>query len=662
MSAVAWFTRTNMPPDRVRLDEWCDIDTAALGSRRRKAEVLQVAIRAYVNGEAISGSLEDNRISWSAFLHAFNRCLALDPTGRQMGWRGLLPYVRVRRATRRKPLIPCGRNGRGGLSGALQVRLRLNPNIRREFDLYLMRNAKRLVGGESRLRPKSAHQKFVDLCRTEGVPENEWPLNTEKLGRGAIRKYIIAFLRARHDDIIATQYGAKAAAKWHSGTGEFSRINAERTLDVVELDEHKCHFLGTIGIASPEGIRWMPLQRVTIIMAADRAYGTVLAYKAIFRVEADADDVLDVLHAMCGGDRSYLWGETMAPAETAGFPSELGAPFTWCAFNQLLVDNALIHLAAPVLGRARDLIGCDVNFGPVGHPERRPMAESIFGVFERNGFQRVPSTTGSHPNDPLRQKPDKAAQATRMTAQRVLELIDDVVRTHNNAIRKRCFGISALTHLQNLVEDVDGFGTIFPQLPPLSAGEPGLHTSLVRVRVCGDLTQGKRAYTHYGDETYVGEALANRDEVSIGDWLTAYVDRLDIRKLHLYTVKGVALGTVSVAGRWRHSPHSLMMRTLINKLVRDGQLKVGYDEDPVHRLMDEMLDESRRSKATKSASVVNRAVEEAIQQKRASSRVAHEFLQGVMAQAQEDETADEEPIEEPLLRLDGLSALNGGDL
>ena len=71
----------------------------------------------------------------------------------------------------------------------------------------------------------------------------------------------------------------------------------------------------------------------------------------------------------------------------------------------LLFDNALIHLARPVIDRIMEMTGCDINFGPKERFERRGMAECVFGSLSRHGFERVSSTTGSGPDDPLRRDP-----------------------------------------------------------------------------------------------------------------------------------------------------------------------------------------------------------------------------------------------------------------
>lgn len=162
---VITYTRKTAPRDWLRVEEWDQISTEALDDGdKMRVQVLSEAIRVYIDGAPISNYLEGHGFSRTTFLRAFNRCITFDSRGRQYGWRGLLPHLRVRPPERRKALIPAGHNGQGGLSGALQLFFNNNEDIRSEFDDYLLKSASRSVGYESKLRQKSAHQKFISLC------------------------------------------------------------------------------------------------------------------------------------------------------------------------------------------------------------------------------------------------------------------------------------------------------------------------------------------------------------------------------------------------------------------------------------------------------------------------------------------------------------------
>lgn len=580
------FTRETAPKDWQFYAEWSQISTENLEEKVKiHLSRLQAAVISYINGEQHDVANEQHGIYRQTILRAFRRCIACDDAGHQLGWQGLLPRLRIHSPIRRAPLIPSGRNLRGGLSGALCMFLRTRVAIAADFTDYLLNTAKRVLGHEAKLRQKSAHQKFIELCHEHGVSQSEWPLCTVRQGIEAVRRYVIDFLERRYDDVVATQWGARAKARSRTGTGHSGRLRATRPFDVVEIDEHKCGFIGSIGIESPEGMRWLPVQRVTLILAVDRALRLILGYKVIFRREANADDVLDALNSAVGNAAPRVDCDGVEIEAASGLPCELGEPFTWCGFNQVLFDNALIHIATEISDRARAILGCDLNLGPIRRFERRPTAENVFGGIERRGFSRIASTVGSSPQDPDRQKPEEEAIKARLTAREIVGLVEDVIADHNRQVTKSNFGASPLGRLQASLDDVDGFGTIFPVLPPLAFGVAGLDVSVVELTIRGGKADGRRPYFTFEEEAYTGKTLA-RSWPSIGEKVYGHVRRDDIRTIELFSTSGVHLETATVTGRWRHTRHSRETRRHINALIHAGYLAVPYDQCPVHRFVE----------------------------------------------------------------------------
>lgn len=582
------YTRKNAPRELLLYSSWDAVDASALKANQQQRFLrLSEAIRLYIDGEPMSVCLDGRRLGRSQLLRAFRRCIATDKTGRQVGWRGLLAHERIAESRRIKPLIPSGRNGRGGFAGALNELFARRPDIHENFDEYLLRTAKREPGFEARIRHKSAHQKFVELCCEAGLESiKAWPFNTAKLGRGAIHVYVEGFLDRQFDQIVETQWGSKAKAKSNTGRGISSRLTAPRPLDVIELDEHRCHFIGAIGFPSPGGILWEPGERVTIIAATDRAGGALLAYKAIFKRDADADDVLDVIALVCGMPRDRMFDAGMVPLQKASFPADLEGPFLRCGFNQLLVDNALVHLTESVRTRIQDVVGCDINYGPVRRFERRARVEALFGELERHGFHRLPTTTGTDPSDPRRQAPEKAARELKLSVPQTLQIIEDVAADRNGVVTKSALGHSRLGWFKALMDDVDGWGMLFPELPPLPVGIPELHITPVPMTIRGGRDAGRRPYVYLDEAEYSGTSLCRRWEL-LGQDAIAHVERWNLREFKLFTKNGVFLDTVTVRGAWARAPlHSRDLRRKVNKAVRDGQLRVPYGEDPVHHFME----------------------------------------------------------------------------
>lgn len=580
------FTRRTAPWDRMDYRQWVPIQVDSYDAlAQRKITLLTEAIKNYINGEPFDISLEKHGIYRQTLLRAFNRCITIDGGGHVYGWRALCPGLHVRSNERRKPLVQSGRNKRGGMSGALTLFLRQRADLASKFELYLLGNAKRSEGYEARLRHKSAHQKFIQLCEEEGIQSWQWPLCVRRRGRESIRQYVERFLELRYDDIVGTQYGMRAKARSHTSTGYESRLSACRPFDIVEMDEHKCGFIGSIGIPTPEGVRWLPIERITILLVVDRCLRLILGYKIIFRREANADDVLDALHSAISHEapRSHCLG--YEAQSTLGLPDSIGGRLDQCGFNQLLFDNALIHLATEVSDRARDLIGCDFNFGPVRRFERRATIENVFGGLERLGFCRLPMTVGSSPQDPRRQEAEKSAVKAELTAKQILDLVESVIVDHNRRASKSNFGSEPVTRLESAWRDVDGTGVIFPAMPPTAEGVASLDVSVVPLTIRGKKSTGRRPYFTFEGETYTGKGLA-RDWTQLNAPMFGHVTRHAIREIRIFGPSGAFVDTAKVTGRWRHTEHSRELRKHINDLIRDGYLRVRYDDCPVNRFLD----------------------------------------------------------------------------
>ncbi len=585
MTARPW-TRRTAPQDRLDHSSWPEISTEGLDHpERRRISLLRSAVTAYIDGQPFDVRLTDEGIYRATLLRAFRRCITTDASGRLFGWAGLCRGMRVHAPTRHKALEACGPGKRAGLTGALTQFLSSHANLAEEFGAYLFANAKREPGHEARLRVKSAHQKFIQLCRDHGVEEHEWPLCTRQFGYESIRRFVNHFLDAHYDDIVATQFGQRAKARSHTGTGHPSRLVATRPFDIVEIDEHHCQFMGSVGIPTPEGTRWLPVERITIIVVVDRFLALILGYKVLFRSEANSEDLLDAINCAVGNAKPSVFVDGFELEFGKALPSELGGPFTRCGWNQLLVDRALIHVAKEVTGRVRDLIGCDINFGPVHRFERRPTIENIFGLLEKAGFRRIQSTTGTSPQDPMRQNPDKVAVATKLSIQQILGFIESVILDHNGAASKSNFGSFPLARLEAAWHDVDRKGIIFPMLPPVPPGVADLDVSFHPVVIRGDRKSGRRPYFTFLQEAYTGPRLAY-DWSLLGTQAVAHVTRNAIRRIAVFTPSGTLIDTATVMGRWRQSEHSSDMRRHINFLLKLGRLKVSYMEDPVHKFLE----------------------------------------------------------------------------
>lgn len=488
----------------------------------------------------------------------------------------LLPHIEVKPRQRIAP-IEANAGNKGGLSGALELYLRKNEEVCEGLRAYLDKNAKRKSGGEAGIRHKSVHTEFLRLCEVNDPDKVRWPFTSRRRAAGSLRTYVCHYLKNNYDRIVATQYGDKAATKSKAGTGHESRLVACMPFDIVEMDEHAAGFIGSVKIQTPEGTRILDAGRLTLLLLADRHKGLILAFKVIFRDDANSGDVLDVLHAAMVGEPGYAHRKA---DEAAVRPLvDLEQRFGWCGFNCLLLDNALIHLADEVVSRTMALCGCSVNFGPVKTPSRRQLVERIFNTLERAGFKRLRTTTGSGPLDPKKQRPEEEARRSTLTDTEIVQLVAKLVQKFNTDIGKHNLAASPFQRMASLISGEEKGQYLFPFLPPLQPGEADLSKLVIRVQVKGNQKTGRRPHFSFLEADYTSKEIAERWDL-IDEWIVLHVNRSNIRMIPAFH-NGKPLEICMAGGRWRWSDHSIDLRRYINQLTRLGYVENDINNDVV---------------------------------------------------------------------------------
>jgi len=575
----ARFTRKTLPQELAACANWARVDLTGWPEEKSlRYTRLKELIQRYLGWKPMAEALTAYKITYEQLLRALNRCVALADDGKPYGWRALEPYCHTVEYSRRSPVRAMECITRGGYAGALGALFRQQPQVQELLDEYLLTGKRPESVPESRVRLHGAHRYFLTLCKGIPVLPNQWPFCTERLGAGAIAAYARSFWELHYDEIVEQQHGEKAKAKSKTGRGIRSRLRAMAPYDVVELDEHKAHFIGTIGIPTSKGMRWCPIRRVTIILAVDRVSGVVLGYTVIFRREANAHDVTLAIARAIGPTplRTLSLGGLTYP-EGGGFPSGCIPACERCGWGLLLVDNALAHFAHVILDRVRSTVGCAVNFGAVRRFERRPIAELVFNELSRAGFHRVPSTTGSNTQDSLRRGAEHAATKHRISMDAVLDLIELVIVDYNTKRGKANFGIGGLDYLRDVTADAS---FLPPRLPQPMPEDAPLHLTIERGRIAGSQEKGVRPYVALDEVGYTSPALANRWDL-IGEPVLKHIDESNLQRFEAFLPEGTPLGTVEAMGRWGESPHSREARRQINALLRSGELVLERGENPV---------------------------------------------------------------------------------
>lgn len=574
---TTWLTRRTATDAVMDLSLWAQIDVSTFSHDDQQVMTeWRDLMDAYVMRKPVAEKLRSFSIDHTELLRKFNKCISLAEDGRLFGYRGLLPNAARKEYERSAPVRPGG-----NASGALCLLLKRKPEIQKFLDALIL---KRPIPGhvhEARIMNKDLHVAFVSKCRDLGVEADEWPFTGVNQGRRSIDAYVAKVVAANLRPGVLARYGDIAGSKLCTGTGEERILLAAAALDVAEMDAHRIDMIGVVGLPTSSGTAWIPIDRLVLLLACDAKESTILSFFVAIQQEADSNDLLEA-------SRYFVipWKPRdvdkigMEYLRGGGIP--LGSLENMLPFGvgALMLDNALIHLGLTVVSRISDRLGCAVNWGRVRKWMRRPIVERIFRALEQHGFQRIVSTTGSSPMDTRRKDASKEAAKHRLMIDVLLDLIDVEVAAFNGTPSEGRF---ALTPNEALASTLDAHNgrTLFPLLPPPGAFQPELDVLLFGGRIYGDVSKGRRPSIKFKRAKYTNPSLANSPEL-IGKEVILHVRRGDIRTFEAFLKEtGASLGVVKVLGAWRLQPHSLDLRMLINKLLRQRKLDLSDYPDPV---------------------------------------------------------------------------------
>lgn len=576
------YTRRNFPEKYRDPDRWPVVELGALdGVSRVRFENFQRAARGYLRGEPITLLSRACGISHSDLLRRLNRALAVHSDGRIWGWRAFLPYARIREYRR----LRAPGNGPRGLSGAFRQLLADHPELEHALHQAILTGKIPDAIPESRSTHRAIHGYFKRLCRQHRLSETHYPFSTKDRGSRALRRYVLNVRSANFAQAAARLGGHNASVRSRVGTGHPQRLVAQAPFDLVSMDEHRLNFIGCLGLPMPDGsIASIPIHRLILIPVFEHYCRLVLGYSVAIAVEPSAGDVVAAVRSALSvwkPRKLSLPGFSYPPG--AALPSGVLPEAVGLCWNALLLDNAMIHYAHATADRMPLRLGCAINFGPVGAWYRRPFIEALFSLLERYGFIRLPNSTGTGPDDPL--KPDASGNAVKYTmmVEEMLDLIDVIICTYNATSRTDLDDRSPLEMLSDALSGARGVW-LPRRLPALPPSVPELDVTTLRCTVRGNIAQGRRPYIQTHLARYTNPTLSQAPKL-IGQELIIHLREDDLRTVKAFLPTGAELGILSALDGWAQTKHNKKLRAAILSEMRDGQLVVPPGHDAVQAFM-----------------------------------------------------------------------------
>lgn len=567
--------------------DWVLVDDQALPSEQRALFLRRrQAIAMYLKGATDVDLRRETRLPRSNIYRIIvSRCLMPHADGRLYGWRGALPFLRIKNYSRKsKPVA--GEDGTG-VGGSLQW-LFASPDgrlLEKRFRTQILEKATGLAGPGRKKQP--LFRWLIQELRQMGYEQRgEWPFNVEKLGYVTIAKFIDRVLCENPALQRALLGGKDAERKAIAGDG--TKRPHLAPYDRVECDAHKLDVRMVVAVPSPHGGHEMrKIHRLWVIVLLEVSSRAVLGYHLSLRRECAAEDVLRaVKHALSRWTPRELHFSENAYMEGAGLPSSVAPHLMGACWNEFSVDGALANVCKRVESTLHEVVGCRIlkpqdanSYTSRRSKDDRPYIESFFGHLAAGGFHRLAPTTGSKPADKQGADPVAIADATAFQLEYAEELLDTLIANYNVTPHSGLGFRSPLAQLQFLL----------PPSQPLKCAEPDSVKRMVGVRrlctVLGGVKSGRRPYFNFANARYSAEWLVLRTDLLGKDLWLQIEDEDDARFATVSDGKGLYLGVVRAAPPWHRTPHSLYIRQSIRSLEKRRLLHLSTQCDAVEELV-----------------------------------------------------------------------------
>ena len=570
------------------INEWPQNDKSALtGKTLSSYEQRENIIYEYFSGTLIKHIAETYNVSRRQIHKLVNKCIKTHKDGKIWGFRALIPYKRQKNYTRIKQQSGSNRiEQRSGMSGLLHQLFERYPDMQEEIDEYFLKKNKRIIVHESRITFKSAFKRFIDACRIRGI-KNEYPFTAKYMGYRSLIEYLKKLAFSYYEEVIKARFSKDASNKLKLGGTEQQMMPVTKPFQRVEFDGHNIDIVFVLEVPSPHGgTTAVPVDRLWILTIRESLTGAIIGYH-----------FFDVMQCIKKTIMPWIPRNLSIPAlkypENGGIPSAIIEKARWAIFQEICFDNAKANLSDEVTRVLIDVVGCAVNAGPIHFPERRAMIERFYGIFEENGFHRLPSTLGSNQKDPRRKNPEMLAQKYNIKLEDIKDLVELLIADFNGTPTIRNGYRSPIEQLRFLLKDENVF---IPKLDERKRTKLCMFDLRYERKIRGSVKDGIRPYVTVEGAKYTNNILSNTPAL-IGKKLIIYIDPNDPRYGEsFFGDDGAEFGMLQATGHWGSKHHTLDMRRAINK-SRDKQLKYYTDnQDAIHAYLDNTQKEALASK------------------------------------------------------------------
>lgn len=523
-------------------------------------------------------------------LRLVKKCLDLNPaTGTICGFWACVPGWRPLplRRVRSKPITEKNAQEGTGMSGALGLLFARHNTIEAKLCAYVKTRTESGAAPVGVLTPGNVHDRFIALCKDEGLHHaGKWPFGEAKRrGYEAVRRWfrdkkyerpLIGIRNAHGDD------AAKVASIDFRTSSNPKPANAYLAYERVELDEHKQDAAWSVWYpVTGERFVHVGAKRLWTLAMRDVGSTAILSSGVCYQWAYSQSDVLGLVHRALEPPKYpqlMLENEHFRYADGACYPATL-SDLKGNLWQLLAMDAHSTHFANSVLHAMEEAIGCHIAGERVGQPTARGALEKFFHILALLE-QNLPSATGNRADSPARRNPAENARRWVVVAPLAGQLLDVICRNYNVTPSGACGGISPIERLSEMLTQGRVYRCAIGELR-----QSNLHLLLPRYPATAGRKRGKHRLGPLGVNLfggrYVGPKLAGDIEFAeaLDKRVWVYVQD-DAR--HAVVVPWAFPDRhykVVLVGKYSDEPHTLAQRRLAAAYSKNGSIK-GHADAP----------------------------------------------------------------------------------
>lgn len=265
--------------------DWDLIDLKKFNLRKQAVELF-LGTEIPISEIVISTGIRKNEV-----YRFVERCLSRDKDGNLIGYKGLIPNVKIEGYKRK--IQNNASNNNSNYSGSFSLLLEEYP-ILKDFliDEYFQSSSKKNSAREMKINYKNIHRKFIAECRKCGIKSTEYPFNTTSLASRSVYLFLKDVSNTYYKEVSRNNGRQSTMLLKNTNNSVNSNTNILRPLERVEFDGHRIDALFTIEYTTPGGEKIKDtLDRIWILTLVDVATRCIIGYHICFRREYSSDDV-----------------------------------------------------------------------------------------------------------------------------------------------------------------------------------------------------------------------------------------------------------------------------------------------------------------------------------------------------------------------------------